>query len=259
MLHKMKLRILGKSSGRVEQDPNRIREEILTRLQDGIVTEKGKKCFPYKRIDIRLYPPTKQSAEKLRADLIENSSVKADIAATMRYRNVEVPPDLRISLELDSAHIPSGTKRAHPSIFELNLSEPVKNTGPRIPELHLEISRGEALQRIYRLAKERLLIGCIPEVQDKEGRLVRKNNIVFPHEKSEVNTTVSNMHARIWYDPDMLEFRIMDESSRYGTRLVREGHTIEVPAENLRGIGLRSGDEVYFGQAGMRFVVIQNT
>ena len=50
----------------------------------------------------------------------------------------------------------------------------------------------------------------------------------------------------------------MDESSLYGTRIVREDHTIEVPAENPRGVGLRSGDEIYFGQAGLRFKTVKN-
>jgi len=111
---------------------------------------------------------------------------------------------------------------------------------------------------VYQFSKDRMLIGCLPEVYDKEGRLVRKNNVVFPHKGDEINATVSTMHARVWFDPEIGEFRIMDESSRYGTRLVRAGHSIEVPAENLRGVGLRSGDEICFGQACVLFLLIDD-
>ena len=111
---------------------------------------------------------------------------------------------------------------------------------------------------MYRVTKDRLLIGCLPQVRDREGRLVRINNVVFPDIGNEINATVGEMHARIWFDFKRREFRVMDESSLYGTRIVREGHTIEVPAENPRGVGLRSEDAIYFGQACLRFRMIKS-
>jgi hypothetical protein len=36
---------------------------------------------------------------------------------------------------------------------------------------------------------------------------------------------------------------------------MREGRSIEVPGGNTRGVRLRSGDEIYFGQACLRFEI----
>jgi hypothetical protein len=233
-----------------------IRGEILSRLKCEIVAQEGRKVFPFGRILIRLQPSTKRVAGEFKTAFVENSSLQADIVAMFEHAGVELTADFGISMEIDESFKPDGGGKELRPLFRVELSEPLKDAGPPIPELQLEILKGKAMQPVYRIAKERLLIGSQAEVQDKEGRLVRKNNVVFPHEGGEINASVSAMHARIWFDPEMREFRIMDESSRYGTRLVRGGSTIEVPAENMRGIGLRSGDEVYFGQACMRLGLV---
>jgi len=239
-----------------------ISEEILHRLKSEIAAEKGGKLFPYRRINVRLQPPTKRIARIFRHDLIDNSSLKNDITAVLRSNDaVSLPEGLEISLEIiENISLSNAKSGKSLSFFELEFLEPVhQDTGLQIPKLQLEILKGNAAQQIYQITKDRLLIGCLPEVQDKEGRLVRKNDIVFPHEGNELNATVSTMHARIWFDQEMREFRIMDESSRYGTRLIRAEHIIEVPAENLHGVGLCNGDEVYFGRACLRFELILNT
>lgn len=230
-----------------------VRQEILLRLRDEISTEKGIKVFPFRIISVQLQPHTKQALQEYGAGLVENSSLESEIISMFRSSGVQSPADMKISVELHYNFSQGG------ALFKLECLEPVTATEPEIPELHLQVLKGNAERKEYRLVKERLLVGCLPEVQDLEGRLVRKNNIVFPHEGSEINATVGTMHARIWFDSKIQEFRIMDESSRYGTRIVREGQTIEVPSENMRGIGLRAGDEIYFGQACLRFMPVRDT
>jgi hypothetical protein len=106
------------------------------------------------------------------------------------------------------------------------------------------------------MKKERILVGRLAEVMDREGRLIRKNDVAFLDNEEDVNSTVGRIHARIWFDHERKDYCIIDEASRYGTRVIREGRSIEVPGGNTRGLRLRSGDEIYFGQACLRFEIV---
>jgi hypothetical protein len=77
--------------------------------------------------------------------------------------------------------------------------------------------------------------------------------VVFLDNGDDINSTVGRAHARIWFDFEKNEFFIMDEVSRFGTIIMRENRSIDVPAGNPRGIRLRSGDAIYCGQACLRF------
>lgn len=235
-----------------------VREEIFLRLESCIVVEQDRKIFPYEKIAIRLLPSTKTVLQQFKSDFLVDFSLQSDICHTLGGLLDQSVSDLKISIELqeDVASMEKG--RAATPLFEMELLDSTISEKPKIPELHLEIIKGNAEQPVYRINKDCLLVGCMPEVHDREGRLVRKNNVVFPHEGSEINTTVGNMHARIWFDHKRQEFCVMDESSRYGTRVIRGGLTIEVPSENPRGVGLHTGDEVCFGQACLRFVLVQD-
>jgi hypothetical protein len=90
---------------------------------------------------------------------------------------------------------------------------------------------------------------------DREGRIVRRNDVVFLESDEEINCSVGRTHARIWFDSEKNEFFILDEGSRYGTRILRGGSVIEVPAGEPEGVRLQSGDEVYCGQACLRFTL----
>ena len=246
------LEIFGQKTTATSQE---IREEIIRRLESVYSSTGDPRFFPFKKIAIQLQPPTHRAAKEFNFDLVKDDSLKSDIYELFKQNQVQFF-DLEISVALHENSIPAGKDMASASSFEMEFMEPIVSARPEIPELRLEILRGTAEQPVYRITKDRLLIGCLPEVHDLEGRLVRKNNVVFPHEVNEINATVGTMHARIWFDFKKQEFRLMDESSRYGTRIVREGHTIEVPPENPSGVGLRSGDEIHFGQACFRFMVV---
>lgn len=176
----------------------------------------------------------------------------------LKDADIQFPPELEISVGLDEAIASPKKELASSPLYAMEFGDSVNTAKYDIPEIVLEIIKGSAEQSVYRIKKDRLLVGCLSRVLDREGRLVRINNVVFPDTGNEINTTVGDMHARIWFDFKRQEFRVMDESSLYGTRIVRDGHMIEVPAESPRGVGLRSGDEVYFGQACLRFKMIRN-
>ena len=49
------------------------------------------------------------------------------------------------------------------------------------------------------------------------------------------------------------DYRVCDDESEFGTRVFRDGRSIEVPSGNRRGEKLRAGDEIYLGRACLRF------
>ena len=55
------------------------------------------------------------------------------------------------------------------------------------------------------------------------------------------------------YDEILDEYRLCDDGSEFGTRVFRDGRSIECPSGNRRGEKLRSGDEIYLGRACLRF------
>ena len=78
-----------------------------------------------------------------------------------------------------------------------------------------------------------------------------RNDVIFEEGADEVTATVSRRHAHIRAEDG--EYRICDDGSEFGTRVFRDGRSIEVPAGDRRGEKLRDGDEIYLGRACLRF------
>ena len=91
------------------------------------------------------------------------------------------------------------------------------------------------------------------ELTDSQQRVVRRNDVVFEEGGDEANATVSRAHAHIRFERASGEYRICDDESEYGTRVFRDGKSIEIPGGNRRGERLRAGDEIYLGRACLRF------
>jgi hypothetical protein len=140
-----------------------------------------------------------------------------------------------------------------PSLYEFDFITPDPHGSQDVPEVRLLVLRGAAEPSDYRLKKERILIGRTSDVTDREGRIIRKNDVVFLDNGEDINATVGYSHARIWWDFEEEGFFLMDESSRYGTCIVHQGRSLEVPEGNYCGIRIHSGDEIYCGQACLSF------
>jgi pSer/pThr/pTyr-binding forkhead associated (FHA) protein len=113
------------------------------------------------------------------------------------------------------------------------------------------VVKGKTGQGEYRLEKARTNLGRMAELTDTEHRVVRRNDVVFEEGGDEANATVSRRHAHIRLEAG--EYRLCDDESEFGTRVLRDGRAIEVPAGNRRGERLRAGDEIFLGRACLRF------
>jgi hypothetical protein len=233
------------------QTPLEIRRDILEHLESRIVVDTGGRSFPFGKVVVQLRPPTEALRDVFETAFVQDGSLKADILEKLKDCQARYPGEINIVVELQQ--IPDGLPSEPSPMFQMDFVKPDPLRKPETPETRLLVVKGSAELPEYRLKKERILVGRLAEVLDREGRMVRRNDVVFLDNGDDINSTVGRVHARIWYDPERREFCIMDEASRYGTRILREGRSIEIPAGNTRGIRLRSGDEIYFGQACLRF------
>ncbi len=248
--------IFGHETG---QTPLEVRRDILEQVESRIVIDTNGKSFPFGKVVVWLQPQTSAQHDVFEAAFLQDDSLKADVIRKLKDAQARHPDELEIIVELQQdSNLNQAESSARP-LFKLDFVRPDPLRKLDIPETNLVVSKGSTEQPAYRLKKERILIGRLAEVLDREGRLVRKNDIVFLDNGDDVNSTVGRTHARIWFDNEKKEFRIMDEVSRYGTRIIREGRSIEVPGGNPRGIRLRSGDVIFCGQASMRFELISRT
>jgi hypothetical protein len=213
-----------------------ILEEIETKVQ---VVARGKRVFPYPRISVTLV-----SSDPDRRALYQ--------AAFMD----RLPNDIREALAGAGCEIPRGwmvevlTAEAGPQPFEIAYgTEP--QAPPKSTPGRLVVIRGKAQQGEYTIDQPRVNIGRLAELTDAEQRVVRRNGVVFEEGADEANATVSRKHAHIRQEGS--DYRICDDGSEYGTRLFREGRSIDVPAGNRKGEKLRPGDEIYLGRACLRF------
>jgi pSer/pThr/pTyr-binding forkhead associated (FHA) protein len=66
---------------------------------------------------------------------------------------------------------------------------------------------------------------------------------------------VSRAHAHLVWILDEQVFRLHDDGSTQGTRVLRAGRQLEVPGRGGRGVALQSGDVLVLGRARVHFLV----
>jgi hypothetical protein len=66
---------------------------------------------------------------------------------------------------------------------------------------------------------------------------------------------VSREQARILWAAESTEYRLLTEPGASGTRILRDGRTIDVSAQDRRGVRLLSGDEIYLGKACLKVAI----
>jgi hypothetical protein len=120
---------------------------------------------------------------------------------------------------------------------------------PRIPVLVVTVTSGAATKAGYRFQIPLVRLGRTAAPLDTRGR-VRRNHVAF----DERTAGVSRAHASIVFDPARTEYRLVDDGSAKGTRLVRGDTTIDVRPRrhDARGVRLESGDEIHLADAVLR-------
>ena len=226
-------------------------EEIEGKIQ---TVQRGRRLFPYNYLRVRLVSPEEERRALFQAAFGQDRRLENDIRECLQAAGCDLPSGLVVDVETAAEgakgfEIEYAIREAPPAPASAMEPQPKREWMPA----RLVVMRGKAAMETYALDKPRTNIGRMQELTDSEQRVVRRNDVVFDEGEDEANATVSRAHAHIRLETGAGEYRICDDESEYGTRIFREGKSIEVPAGNRRGERLRAGDEVYLGRACVRF------
>ncbi len=222
-----------------------ILDEVAGKVQ---TARRGERIFPFNHVVVRLASPDIARRAVFEAAFSDQHRLEKDIRECLAGTGCDIPAGFAVEIETAE----SGPKSV--DILYENRSAPTVTAAKPSPA-RLTIARGKAGQESFVLDKPRINIGRLAELTDSRQRVIRRNDIVFEDAADEANATVSRGHAHIRLDAETSEYRICDDSSEYGTRIFRDGRSIEVPSGGKRGERLNPGDEIYLGRACLRFEI----
>ena len=214
-----------------------ILEEIESKVQ---TMARGERVFPFTRVVVTLV-----SADAERRAILQSAfgeRLGEDVREALKSSGCELPRGFAVEVRTSEA----GDR---PFDIEYSSERPAPEAPPAVARV--VVAKGRAEQPEYVLERRRTNIGRLAELTDADQRVTRRNDVVFEEGADEANGTVSRRHAHIKLEGG--EYRICDDGSEFGTRVFRDGRSIEVPAGNRRGEKLRPGDEIYLGRACLRF------
>ena len=216
---------------------------ILDEIESKVQTlARGERVFPFPHVTVTLAAEDPRRRELLQAAFGER--LQTDIHAALSGARCQIPRGFLVELRLVEAGIA-------PIEIECSADPPPPVAPAATGPGRLVVVKGKAAQEEYGLDKRRTNIGRLAELTDADHRVVRRNDVVFEEGADETSATVSRKHAHISLDNG--DYRLCDDGSEFGTRVFRDGRSIEVPKGNRRGEKLRPGDEIYLGRACMRF------
>jgi hypothetical protein len=249
--------LFGKEAAR---EPLEIRRAILGEIEEKIEpVGRAGRAFPFSHLRVRLFTSDAQRRAIFKAVFVEDRRLESHILELLKRSRAHLPPNLQINVNLEKRVARAAESEAQD--FRIDYQSEAPKVQPKLeatrvlPQVQLTMLRGHTTKKSYRFTKSRINLGRLAEVLDDHYRVVRRNDLVFQEGGDDADQTVSREHAHVGFDEKTGEFRLYDDGSAYGTRILRDGQNIEVQASNRRGAKLRPGDEIFLGQACIRFDV----
>lgn len=246
--------------------PLEIRRAVLDEAESKVAAVgEGKRLFPYNRLRVHLLATGPEERAVLEAAVKEAWDLQNEIAGRLAERGCPVPAGFSVETVFDEPRPEFGERRFFVEYEKAEspapVAAPATNNAPAAsvpappadastrPTLVLTVVKGEATQHVYEFEDlPRIHLGRLEEVVDADGRVRRRNDVAF-REEGEVNTTVSREHARITWDDATGGYWLRAEQNASGTRIYRNGRTIDVSAHDRRGVRIQAGDQIYLGRA----------
>jgi pSer/pThr/pTyr-binding forkhead associated (FHA) protein len=234
--------------------PLEIREAIIENIEQRVEPAGGgRRVLPYNHVTITVLAADKPARARLQAAL-------AGLQQSVVERLTEIRCAVPAGFAVETRYItrPATTWTAHQRLaFDYHARE-VSKAPATVPEepprLRIAIARGEATHASYTFSESHVRIGRSAQPIDGHGR-PRTNHVVFLEDGDGYSRTVGRAHASIRYDSARNEYRVFDDGSHNGTRVMRDGALYEVKPHDPVGVTLRSGDEIQFGTAAVRVLI----
>jgi hypothetical protein len=222
-----------------------ILESIESRVQ---TVARGKRIFPYGHVAVTLVSADAVRRALYQAAFGEGGRLESDVHEALDSAECEMPRGFGVEVKTSDVGEKTFTiEYAVEALKPASEAAGAAATGTG----RLIVVKGKTGQGEYALGKAVTNLGRMAELTDTEHRVVRRNDVVFEEGGDDANATVSRRHAHIRLDAG--EYRLCDDGSEFGTRVLRDGRAVEVPAGNRRGERLRAGDEIFLGRACLRF------
>jgi hypothetical protein len=232
--------------------PLEVREAIVEQVAQMVEpAAAGRRVLPRAQLDVAVLAPDKEGRELLQVAL-------ADLEPAVRTRLAELRCPVPHGFAITVHYVKKPRAGWRPDQrFAIDEQASATRPGARangVPAVNIAVLRGKASQSRYNLCESRILIGRTATPVDDAGR-PRHNHVVFVDAGHEHNATVGRAHASIQFDPERRQFRLFDDGSSNGTRVVRNGATLDVAPRNPVGVALLSGDEIQFGTAAVTITI----
>jgi len=215
----------------------------------------GRRRFPFLNIGVIVLATRKIDQDRYAAALED-----LDAKIRERLRELACDPPARLDVVVQYARKPRKHWTPEQRV-ELLFSRDAPAAGApaaetaSVPAVRLVIVKGTASKSTYSLEQLVIRVGRGDEHADASGRM-RRNDVAFlDAADDEVNRTVARAQAHLRFDTARREFRLFDDGSSNGTRVVRNADAIAVTPHGPRGVGIVSGDILEFGRARLRFEI----
>jgi hypothetical protein len=249
----------GAAKNFVRGDGPREPIEVMYAIVDAVEREvqsgdRGRRVFPFNTVDVAIAAPSDHLRTKLESIFNGGVTLRDRLVERLRTAGCTVP-----DLEVTVHYVHRGQKQWADPQFSVDFSRverelipaPPPPTEPPPARLDMTIVQGTAEHRNYAFSARRIDLGRGGDVRDSRHGLIRTNDVVFADGSDQINRSVSRRHAHIEHDPRSGQFRLHDDGSVHGTKIVRKGKSLPVPFA-ARGVRLQSGDEIVLGQARVR-------
>jgi hypothetical protein len=257
-------KLLGGGASGAGQPGGRELVEIHRAILEDVVAHvetlpRGRRVFPYDQLAVTIPVPDPSRRAAFDVAFVEGDALASAVRAFLAQEGCEMPASLQVETTLADEPMPDFADRGFHIRYGKAESSRSAVAGPApssrrqaAPRVLVTVLNGHADRETYELVRPVINIGRIAEVLDARQRLTRRNDIAFDESSDPPNSSVSRAHAHIRYDSGDQVYRLFDDSSAHGTSVFRDGRLTTVPPGG-RGLRLESGDEVYFGQARVRF------
>jgi hypothetical protein len=228
--------------------PAELLSGILTGVERGISVAPDGPVFPYNRVMVDLKVENADRKAELRGAL-DKQQIATAVTQHLE-RQCRVPADLRVDLRMQTGDVKVPTYDIEFRNVRGHAETRPAAAVPTTARLTRAAGAGEV--EGVTLREGTFNVGRVAEVHGRDGRLIRRNQIVLDGESA--SRTVSRAHARIQgtVTDGALVFLLFDDGSRHGSTIVRGGRAHKVHQGTI-GMRLQDGDEVYFGDVRLDF------
>lgn len=232
---------------RDQTEPLVLMRSVWQRISKDVVSLGGGKLnLPYSAVKVAILAQSEGQKNIFKAALEQDRRLEKFLREKLREENCDAADRFRVAVDFVYTRPNAWGKNVFSVVPDL-----ISNVD-KTPSARLVILKGKAGKKQYKIEKRRTYIGRLKDVKDVDGRIIRRNDIVFEDSGDKTNTSVGRLHACLEFDTERNRFTLEDTGGSTGTRIERHGDFLDVQV-NQR-VSLKDRDVIHLGRASIQFV-----